>query len=266
MMNRYLSATLGALLFLSVTIAPLAVRSDDSPLNDCEDLALHGNALAAYGACLDLGNRLAREGGEAGSVPTSTVAAIAVTRLRAYYAAGFAGERMHDGRASKIAFTYAKFVVAAILSYDDTHQSIRDAKGIARTMLPTITSKLKAATTLAAQQAAEERRGQKMYATPTPEIAHCALPNRDASIEHTVETVYPDSARDLGLGPVTVLVNVEVLPNGSISNASIYKSSGNGAVDREALRVAWATTYVGAIKNCKPVSGEYLLRAEFNPD
>jgi TonB family protein len=77
---------------------------------------------------------------------------------------------------------------------------------------------------------------------------------------------YPDSARDLGLGPVTVLVEVTVSPSGALTDANVYKSSGNSAIDREALRAAHQSTYAPKLVNCSPTSGQYLFRAEFNPD
>jgi TonB family protein len=99
-------------------------------------------------------------------------------------------------------------------------------------------------------------------ASPSPE---CRQPFADAGIINAMAPDYPDSARYFKLGPVTVLAEVTVGPDGKPQDVSIYKSSGNGAIDREALRAAQASTYSPKVINCKPVIGQFLFRAEFNP-
>jgi TonB family protein len=77
---------------------------------------------------------------------------------------------------------------------------------------------------------------------------------------------YPDSARDLGLGPVTVLVVVTIGPTGSLVDAKIQQSSNNGAIDQAAIRAAKQSQYAPKLVNCAPTTGSYIFRAEFNPD
>lgn len=99
--------------------------------------------------------------------------------------------------------------------------------------------------------------------TPAPRCAH---PNQNASIVKAMSPEYPDSARDLGLGPVTVLVNVTVDPSGEPWSVYISKSSGNSNIDAQALLAARGSTYSPKYQNCKAVRASYLFRAEFDPN
>jgi TonB family protein len=89
--------------------------------------------------------------------------------------------------------------------------------------------------------------------------------------DHGVELVqgatptYPDSARDLGIGHVTIVVQVSVNPDGSVAKAQIYKSSSNAALDQAALRAAKASTYSPMIVNCNAQSAEIALAVNMIP-
>jgi TonB family protein len=98
-------------------------------------------------------------------------------------------------------------------------------------------------------------------ATPAPPA--CAVPFKDATSPNPVAPEYPDSARELGLGDVTVEVEVTVGPTGTLEAASIQRSGGNVAIDQAALRAARESTYTPKIVNCQPTSGTYLFRADF---
>lgn len=97
-------------------------------------------------------------------------------------------------------------------------------------------------------------------ATPAP---LCSNPNQDASVTDPVAPEYPDSARDMGYGSVSVLVQVTLDARGSLVDAKIAQSSGNGAFDRSALRAARESTYAPRIANCQPAAGTYIFRADF---
>jgi len=104
-------------------------------------------------------------------------------------------------------------------------------------------------------------------ATPAPTLAPaCANPTHDATVTNPQVPDYPSSARDLNLGPVTVQVEVTVSATGSLVDAKIYKSSGNFAIDRNALLAARQSSYAPAAKNCTPVQGHYLFRMDFTAD
>lgn len=100
-------------------------------------------------------------------------------------------------------------------------------------------------------------------ATPKPA---CANPNVEATVTNPVQPDYPESARDLGLGPVSVEVEVTVGPSGNLVTASIFKSSNNMSIDQAALRAARQSTYSPKLVNCSPTTGNYLFRADFQPD
>jgi protein TonB len=99
-------------------------------------------------------------------------------------------------------------------------------------------------------------------ATPTPK-PQCANPNADASIKGTaVEPEYPDIAREQGATGVTQ-VKVTLDATGAVTDATVYKSAGNQALDNEAVKAAKATQYVPDIVNCVKTAGSYIFRAEF---
>jgi TonB family protein len=97
--------------------------------------------------------------------------------------------------------------------------------------------------------------------TPTPRPA-CAIPNADARVVDKVSPEYPDSARMNGaVGEVDVKVSLS--PTGAILHASVYKSSGNAALDFAALAAAKASSYAPEVAECRNVGGDYLFHAEF---
>ncbi len=95
----------------------------------------------------------------------------------------------------------------------------------------------------------------------SPKASSCPVPNRNARVLNQARpengvTFIPSG--DL----VEVRVLVTISPGGALESARIEHSSGNGAIDREALRVARTSTYSPAMRECKPVTGSYLLRLD----
>jgi TonB family protein len=80
-----------------------------------------------------------------------------------------------------------------------------------------------------------------------------------------VQPEYPESAKEIGLGAVTVQVEVTVGPSGNLLGAKVYKSSSNMAIDQAALRAARESTYSPKLIDCAPSQGDYLFRADFTP-
>ena len=110
-------------------------------------------------------------------------------------------------------------------------------------------------------------KGTPVPGTPAPTAKPaCANPNQEATVTNPMQPEYPQSAQDMGLGPVTVLVQVTVGPTGSLVNAAINKSSGNMAIDQAALRAARQSQYAPKLVNCSPTTGDYIFRADFQPD
>jgi TonB family protein len=99
-------------------------------------------------------------------------------------------------------------------------------------------------------------------ATPTP--PRCALPHKDATTTRPVEPDYPDLARQQG-AVGTVQVKIVLNSTGGVTNATVYKSSGNALLDRAAVAAARASSYSPEVEDCAPVNGgTYLFRADFS--
>jgi TonB family protein len=94
----------------------------------------------------------------------------------------------------------------------------------------------------------------------------CSEPNREAVVTKAQQPDYPQSAKPLGLGPVTAETTVTIDPSGNIVGAHVYKSSGNQAIDDAALQAASRSKYAPKLVNCEAVTGFYLFRADFEPD
>jgi outer membrane biosynthesis protein TonB len=60
----------------------------------------------------------------------------------------------------------------------------------------------------------------------------CTVPYADAAATDQVEPDYPPEAKDLGIGNVTVLVQVTIASSGKLKSATIFKSSNNSEIDR----------------------------------
>lgn len=101
---------------------------------------------------------------------------------------------------------------------------------------------------------------------PTPPPAKCATPYQEATVVNPVSPEYPESAKAMGLGAVTVLVRVTVGASGALQAASIDQSSQNSAIDRAALVAARQSTYQPKIVNCTKVADDYIFRATFDPN
>jgi len=101
-------------------------------------------------------------------------------------------------------------------------------------------------------------------AAPTPKPA-CADPFREATMTNGVAPEYPESAKEQGLGAVTVLVKITLSPGASVESASVLSSSGNMAIDQAAMIAARQSSYAPKLSNCQPVEGTYSFRASFDP-
>jgi hypothetical protein len=98
---------------------------------------------------------------------------------------------------------------------------------------------------------------------PPFEAAECAKPFRVARAVAPMQPEYPESARDLGLGPTVAVAYVAVDERGTLTDTWIAASSGNQAEDLETLRAARLSSYAGGVSYCRPVKDLYLFRADF---
>ncbi len=101
--------------------------------------------------------------------------------------------------------------------------------------------------------------------SPAPEEPSraCPIVNSPVLITTYVRPDYPDIARMQG-ATGTALVVVTVDEQGIVRVASVYKSSGNAALDNSALTAARRSSYQPAIANCLAVPAQYLFRADFD--
>lgn len=94
----------------------------------------------------------------------------------------------------------------------------------------------------------------------------CKTPDHGVVMVKAAQPTYPNSARILGSGTVTTLVQVTIDANGNVANAQILKTSSLAALDQEALRVARASEYSPTIVNCTPQSADATLTITLAPD
>lgn len=82
--------------------------------------------------------------------------------------------------------------------------------------------------------------------TPSPKPA-CENPHVDATVVKEAQAEYPETARQVG----------------AVVGTSIYKSSGNAALDEAAIAAAGESTYRPEMIDCKAAPGTYLFHADF---
>lgn len=97
---------------------------------------------------------------------------------------------------------------------------------------------------------------------PTPTPRSCTHPYVDARTVRAIEPDYPEIARERGAAG-TAEVQVTLSPTGAVRDLKIYRSSGDNALDIEAIKAARASMYAPAIEDCAAVGGQYIFRAEF---
>jgi TonB family protein len=77
------------------------------------------------------------------------------------------------------------------------------------------------------------------------------------------ERLNPFTAKD---ADVTVLIRINLQPDGELDSAVMQHSSGNVALDKAALTAAKQARFSPKKVNCIPFAGSYLFRAEFDRD
>jgi TonB family protein len=61
----------------------------------------------------------------------------------------------------------------------------------------------------------------------------------------------------------TAAIQVQIDPQGGVTNATVAQSSGNTGLDAVAMQMARNATYSPALANCKPVASTYTFRVKF---
>jgi TonB family protein len=93
----------------------------------------------------------------------------------------------------------------------------------------------------------------------------CATPNHYVTMVKAADLKYPDSARSLGLGPVKILVQIAINPDGSVASVQIAQSSSNVALDEAALQASRLSVYSPMIVNCQAKYASAMLAIEMDP-
>jgi TonB family protein len=95
--------------------------------------------------------------------------------------------------------------------------------------------------------------------------ANCPVRYRTPATVKVLQPEYPLAARAKRIGGTT-MVKIQLDTDDSIVDARIYRSSGNTALDAEALKSARRSEYKAAIFRCHAMSGTYIFRADFIPN
>ena len=90
----------------------------------------------------------------------------------------------------------------------------------------------------------------------------CANPQSDAGIRTAFTPEIPEIARQQGAAG-TVYVKIDLTADGTLSSASIIRSSGNQALDQAALRATRESSFAPAVQSCSPVGGSYVYVVDF---
>ena len=103
-----------------------------------------------------------------------------------------------------------------------------------------------------------------MAPSPSPAaLPPCTKPNHEGgllkAVVPKVSPVQLNQAEDDG-AQMWATVKLLIGPDGSVQEATIYRSSGSTALDNAAVTAAKAATYSPKVVNCQPVAGVYLLR------
>ncbi len=96
---------------------------------------------------------------------------------------------------------------------------------------------------------------------PTPKLS-CANPNAEAGMSNKVQPEVPEMAQQQG-ATGTAEVEVSLSASGGVLGTSIYKSTGNQALDQAALGAARQSSYYPAKENCNSVPGHYKFVVQF---
>ncbi len=94
-------------------------------------------------------------------------------------------------------------------------------------------------------------------ANPAPR--GCAERDEPAKAIDQVQPVFPESAKETGLGKKTIGVTVTIVPSGNLIDARVTDTSFNAAIDRFALGGALQSTYAPAMRNCQPAMGTLVV-------
>jgi len=107
-------------------------------------------------------------------------------------------------------------------------------------------------------------------ATPVPTPSPTAVAAQ-ACMEHDISPAVEASAQPVDIPPEaraskangTAAIQVQIDPQGHVTDASVTRSSGNAGLDAVAMEMAKGATYTPALVKCKPVASAYTFTVKF---
>jgi TonB family protein len=99
--------------------------------------------------------------------------------------------------------------------------------------------------------------------TPTAVAQACAQHDISPAVTATADPVeIPPEAR-ASKASGTAAIQVQIDPQGRVTNATVSQSSGNTGLDAVAMRMAKSASYSPALVKCKPVASTYTFTVKF---
>lgn len=92
--------------------------------------------------------------------------------------------------------------------------------------------------------------------------AGCSVRARDAALSDQMSVTLPTIAQEENVQGITTL-RVDLSAAGKLVSENILESSGNKAIDDEALRSARLSSFTPEIRNCSATPGSYLYIVDF---
>lgn len=107
-------------------------------------------------------------------------------------------------------------------------------------------------------------------ATPVP--TPIATPVAQACLQHDISPAVSATSAPVDIPPEarasktsgTAAIQVQIDPQGRVTDAAVSQSSGSAGLDNVAVQMAKDTTYTPALVKCKPVASTYTFTVKFS--
>lgn len=112
--------------------------------------------------------------------------------------------------------------------------------------------------------------------TPAPPVATpvptpLATPAVQACMQHDISPAVSATSAPVDIPPEaraskvsgTAAIQVQIDPQGSVTNATVSQSTGSAGLDQVAMQMAKGATYTPALVKCKPVASTYTYTVKF---
>ena len=99
---------------------------------------------------------------------------------------------------------------------------------------------------------------------PSPTPAACAVPNAPPHAINVVRPVGAEKYIEANHKSGVVDIKVFLAPDGTVTKAVVYHSSGDTFLDGATYDAAIATAYAPEIRNCQAIAGAYIYRTKYN--